>query len=94
MLIREVILVKGEDLRSLKPETEVLDDRVCLRLSDGTERVAINVFEAQDMAKGGLNGDGIVDLAITGLDETVNSEVDDGRKVYPFLGQAGGAFRH
>ena len=48
---------------------------------------------AEDMVKGDLNGDGIVDLAITGLDETVNSEADDGRKIYPFLGQADGSLR-
>lgn len=45
---------------------------------------------AEDMVKGDLNGDGIVDLAITGLGEAENTWDDDGRKIYPFLGQADG----
>ncbi|MBD5473089.1 MAG: leucine-rich repeat domain-containing protein, partial [Lachnospiraceae bacterium] len=46
---------------------------------------------AEDIVKGDLNGDGIVDLAITGLDETVNPEYDNGRKIYTFLRQADGS---
>lgn len=48
---------------------------------------------AEDMVKGDLNGDGIVDLAITGLGEAENTWDDDGRKIYPFLGQADGNLR-
>lgn len=47
MLIREVVLAKGEDWKSLEMETEVLEDRVSLQLSDGAETVAINIFFAQ-----------------------------------------------
>ena len=51
MLIWEVVLAKGEDWRSLELETEVLEDRVSLQLSDRTETVDINIFPVQAESK-------------------------------------------
>ncbi|MDE7249378.1 MAG: hypothetical protein K2N82_05715, partial [Lachnospiraceae bacterium] len=47
MLIREMVLVKGEDWKSLELKAEVLEDKVSLQLSDETETVVINIFFAQ-----------------------------------------------
>ncbi len=49
---------------------------------------------AEDMATGDLNGDGVTDLAITGLSSMEEEGYqDDGRKIYLFLGQIDGSFR-
>ncbi|MCI8937354.1 MAG: hypothetical protein HFI44_10960 [Lachnospiraceae bacterium] len=52
-------------------------------------------MQAEDFAKGDLNGDGIEDLAVTALlDEEEDSEFGAVRKrcVYPFIGRGGGIF--
>ncbi|MCM1127294.1 MAG: FG-GAP repeat protein [Lachnospiraceae bacterium] len=47
---------------------------------------------AVDMTAGDLNGDGMMDLAVTGLDETAD-QYDGGKKVYSFIRQADGNLR-
>lgn len=51
-------------------------------------------IEAEDIVWGDLNGDGIKDLAVTGLIEQ-GEEMDDpySRKIYPFLGQKDGKLK-
>lgn len=49
-------------------------------------------IEAEDITKGDLNGDGIEDLAITGLSELIEDEYySDSRLIYPFLRQVDGS---
>lgn len=47
----------------------------------------------EDMVRGDLNGDGIADLAITGLEEAAYGEYEDERKVYLFLKLTDGSLR-
>ncbi len=52
------------------------------------------VMQAEDFAKGDLNGDGIEDLAVTALSDEEDPEFGAVRKryVYPFIGRSGGSF--
>ncbi len=50
-------------------------------------------IEAEDIVWGDLNGDGIKDLAVTGLSEQGEDMYYPCRKVYPFLGQKDGKLR-